>query len=63
MPYSRSLVNIFQGYVDMDAVDKKHIAKLIPPDFKTGDLCLDLHNAFSKILVLNHQNNPDFSVF
>lgn len=37
----RSFANIFHGYSGMDAVDKKHIAKLIPPfkpDFKTGDL-------------------------
>lgn len=51
----RSCVNIFQGYSDMDAVDKKHIAKLIPPvspDFKTGELSLDLNSAFSKILMV-----------
>ena len=51
----RSFVNIFQRYSDMDAVDKRHIAKLIPPfkpDFKTGYLSLDLNIALSKILMV-----------
>jgi site-specific DNA recombinase len=51
----RSFVNIFQGYADIDVVDKKHIAKLIPPvspDFKTGNLSLGLNSAFSKILMI-----------
>jgi site-specific DNA recombinase len=51
----RLYANIFQRYPDMDAVDKKHIAKLIPPvspDLKTGNLSLDLNSVFSKILMV-----------
>ncbi|MCL1034013.1 recombinase family protein [Elizabethkingia anophelis] len=49
----RSIVEIFQKLSEFDASDKKHLVNLIPPidiDYKTGDLSLDLNQAFSKIL-------------
>jgi len=49
----RALVEIFQRFSEFETSDKRHLVNLIPPtdiDFKTGDLSLDLNQAFLKIL-------------
>lgn len=49
-----SLINIFQGYNNLDVADKKHLVNLIPPiapDFKTGTISLEMNSTLSKILV------------
>jgi hypothetical protein len=49
----KALVEIFQRFSEFDVSDKRHLVNLIPPtdiDFKTGDLCLGLNQAFLKIL-------------
>lgn len=49
-----SLINIFQGYNNLDVADRKHLVNLIPPitpDFKTGAISLDLNSTLSKILI------------
>lgn len=49
----KALVEIFQRFSEFEASDKRHLVNLIPPtniDFKTGDLSLDVNEAFLKIL-------------
>ncbi|MBZ4040859.1 hypothetical protein [Flavobacterium hibisci] len=49
----KTLVEIFQRFSEFETSDKRHLVNLIPPtdiDFKTGDLSLDLNQAFLKIL-------------
>lgn len=50
----RPFVDIFHGYLDMDAADKKQIVSLIPPtdiDIRKGDVSIKPNNALSKILL------------
>lgn len=50
----KALIEIFQRFSEFDSSDKRHLVNLIPPtdvDFKTGDLSLDLNQAFLKILL------------
>jgi site-specific DNA recombinase len=58
----KSLVEIFQRFSEFETSDKRHLVNLIPPteiNFKTGDLSLDLNQAFLKILSKkrNRKNN------
>lgn len=49
----KALVEIFQRFSEFEVPDKRHLVNLIPPtnvDYKTGDLSLDLNQAFLKIL-------------
>ena len=49
----KALVAIFQRFSEFEFSDKRHLVNLIPPtnvDYKTGDLSLDLNQAFLKIL-------------
>ncbi|OBW40001.1 hypothetical protein AB670_03655 [Chryseobacterium sp. MOF25P] len=48
----KTFVEVFQKFTEFDTSDKTHVVNLIPPvniDYKTGDLSLDLNQAFSKI--------------
>lgn len=48
----KTFVEVFQKFTEFDTSDKTHLMNLIPPvniDYKTGDLSLDLNQAFSKI--------------
>jgi DNA invertase Pin-like site-specific DNA recombinase len=50
----RSFVDIFNGYLDLDIVDKKQVVNLIPPsnfDIRTGEVSVKLSNALSKIFL------------
>lgn len=50
----RPFVDVFNGYLDLDIVDKKQVVHLIPPcnfDIRTGEVSLKLNNALSKILL------------
>ncbi|MEJ5049540.1 recombinase family protein [Chryseobacterium culicis] len=49
----KELVEVFRKFSEFDISDKKSLVSLIPPvdiDYKTGDLSLDLNQAFLKIL-------------
>ena len=49
----KALVEIFQRFSEFEVPDKRHLVNLIPPtnvNYKTGDLSLDLKQAFLKIL-------------
>lgn len=47
----KALVEIFQRFSEFEVPDERHLVNLIPPtnvDYKTGDLSLDLNQAFLK---------------
>lgn len=49
----KEIVEVFRKFSEFDTSDKKSLVSLIPPvdiDYKTGDLSLDLNQAFLKIL-------------
>jgi site-specific DNA recombinase len=51
----KPLVNIFNGYTELDVVDKRQIISWIPPtniDIQTGRISIKLDNPLSKILLL-----------
>jgi len=51
---AKSIPNIFEHYCQLDVADMRHVSNLIPPvmpNFKTGDVSLDLNNALTKILI------------
>lgn len=52
--------NIFENFQSLNIADKKQIISLIPPskiNFQTGELCLELSSALSKILLLKNNLN------
>lgn len=51
----KSSLNVFQGYLEMDASDKKQVVSLIPPveiDIEMCSVSIELTGALSKILFL-----------
>lgn len=49
----KEIIEVFRKFSEFDTSDKKSLVSLIPPvdiDYKTGDLSLDLNQAFLKIL-------------
>lgn len=54
----KSHIDIFQGFSNLDTVDKKQLINLIPllnVDFQTGSLTLGLNKALAKILIIKNR--------